>query len=135
VLLSDAKADGTNECFNIELKLKIPGQIVIEELVYRLCSFREEQFVMLEIQEIELLTAQLPKSNLFDKFKFLINYDDKFLSVFKKDIDSFIRKQNQAFYDNLAAESVQNESENSPLNGTFQPDLLNYFLTFLNFLN
>jgi len=117
VLLCDTKADGTSECFKIELKLKIPGQIDVEELVYRLCSFREEQFVMLEIQEIELATAKSSKSNVYEKFKFLINYDDEFLTALRHEMEAFIQKQNQAFYDNLAAQSVQTKTENSLLNG------------------
>lgn len=132
VLLSNTKIDGTNECFNIELKLKIPSQIIVEELIYRLCSFREEQFVMLEIQEIELLTNMSTKSNVYDKFKFLINYDDEFLAVFRKELEIFVKKQNQAFYDNLAAESIRINAENSPLNASFRPNIISYWKTILS---
>lgn len=124
-----------NENFTIELKFKVPNQLDIEEIIYRLCSFKEEQFLMLEIQEIELITAK-STSRIFNLFKSLINYDEEFESSFKNELDMFVRQQNQMFYDGLVKKSVFNPKlEETPLSDSFQPNVISYWKTLLNSQN
>lgn len=124
-------SDCSNESFNIDIKLKIPNHSDTEEIIYRLCSFEKEKFVMLEIQEIELIMSK-STSDIYERFKFLVNYDDEFLSKLIKEVNVFIKKQNQDFYDNLTAEAIFNKSEESPLNDSFKPNIISYWRTFLS---
>jgi len=100
-----------DECFNIDIKFKIPNHSEINEIIYRLCSFKEEQFLMLEIQEIELITAK-STSNVYNLFKCLINYDEEFMKTFRNDLNLFIKEQNQAFYNKLSSNSIGDLIEN-----------------------
>lgn len=93
------------ECFNIELNFKLPNFLEIDEVIYRLCSFKEEQFLMVEIQEIELTTSK-SSSNIYNLFKFLINYDEEFKEKLRNELDFFIQKQNQNYYDNLSTNLI-----------------------------
>lgn len=98
-------ADGTDS-FIIDLKFKIPNRLDIDEIIYRLCSFKEEQFLMLEIQEIEKITAQSTNS-LYDLFKCLVSYDEDFRETLRKELDTFSKAQNQAYYDTLVENALR----------------------------
>lgn len=95
----------SDESFNIILKLKLPNSLDIDEVIYRLCTFKEEQSLLIEIQEIDLVTVKSP-SNIYNLFKCLVDYDEEFRAVFRDDLDLFIRNQNQLFYNNLATKSI-----------------------------
>lgn len=118
-----------NEPFKIEIKFKLPNQLDTNEIVYRICSFKEEQFLMLEIQDIELITAK-SQSNIYNLFKCLINHDEEFADVFKKELNVFIKNLNQNFYDNLAGQSIfydKKNNESISLNGENKAQFISYW--------
>jgi hypothetical protein len=95
-----------NDSFTIDLKFKIPKRHDIDEVIHRLCSFKEEQFLMLEIQEIELITSKSTTASIYSLFKCLVNYDESFKNSLRRDLDSFIKSQNQAYYDSLVKNAL-----------------------------
>lgn len=122
----------TKECFNIKLNFKIPNQLDVDEIIFRFCTFKEEQFLMLEIQEIELITAK-STSNVFNTFKCLVNYDEEFFEMLKSDLDEFINKKNQQYYDDLAEESLFNINKvKYVLNESNKSKIISYWTKILN---
>lgn len=61
---------------------------------------------MLEIQEIEKITAQSTNS-LYDLFKCLVSYDEDFRETLRKELDTFSKAQNQAYYDTLVENALR----------------------------
>lgn len=94
------------DSFKIDLKFKIPNRLDMNEIIYRLCSFKEEQFLMLEIQEIDKITAQ-SNNRIYNLFKCLVSYDEDFKDTLRKELDTFIRTQNQAYYDTLVENALR----------------------------
>ena len=112
VVLSEGEAPHV-EAFNVELKFKVPNHLGTDEIVYRLCTFKEEQTLMLDTQEIELVTQQVAaesSSRLFNLFKCHVSYDEQFFQLFKNDLDIFVKQQNQLYFDGLAAQSLASDS-------------------------
>lgn len=104
-MLTVTLTDGTAS-FTIDLKFKIPNRLDIDEIIYRLCSFKEEQFLMLEIQEIEKITA-LSTNSLYDLFKCLVSYDEDFKETLRNELDTFSKAQNQAYYETLVENALR----------------------------
>lgn len=94
------------DSFSIDLKFKIPNRLDIDEIIYRLCSFKEEQFLMLEIQDIDKITGQ-STNRIYDLFKCLVCYDEDFKDTLRKELNTFIRTQNQAYYDTLVENALR----------------------------
>lgn len=113
-ILSVSLSEESNvETFNVELKFKVPNHLKAEEIAYRLCTFKEEQTLMLDTQEIELVTQQMAaesSSRLFNLFKCRVSYDEQFFQLFNNDLDIFVKQQNQLYFDRLAAQSLASES-------------------------
>lgn len=105
-MLTVTLKNGETDSFTIELKFKIPNRLDIDEIIYRLCFFKEEQFLMLEIQEIEKITAK-SSNNTYDLFKCLVNYDEDFKNTLRNELNTFIKTQNQVYYDTLVENALR----------------------------